>query len=161
MTTHMHRPAIIDLIENRYFGSVMRADLAAIESCFTRDSEVLIRHGDGKPRRFIGRDVVHAAAEASPLMDFYIHICGEYSCWFGDYTHTIDEEAQRAASLFTVRLTPIAGRKYDGWPVQELTNANFFWFRGTQIARMIIYYSNPNPTAAPGTRNPTGYPAKG
>jgi hypothetical protein len=155
----MQRDSIIDLIEKRYFGNVMRADLPAIRACFTPDCEVLIRHGDGPARRFVGEAVVNAR-EASPLMDFYTHICGEYACWFGDFTHTIDTETQRAASLFTVRLTPLAGRKYEGWPVQELTNANFFWFRGERIARMIIYYSNPHPTAPDGVRNPTGYPAE-
>jgi hypothetical protein len=141
----MTRSDIITLIESRYFGSVMRADLPAIRACFTPDATVLIRHGDNPTRHF----------DAVTLMDFYTHICGNYECWFGNFEHTLDLEALRAASRFRVRLTPRPTGLYAAAPAQILENCNFFDLTPDNLIRqMVIYYANPN--AAPFA--PTGYP---
>jgi hypothetical protein len=151
--TRLTRAASIELIEQRYFGSVMRADVPAVMACFTPDARVLIRHGDLPPRHF---GATPAPGE-SPLVSFYEHICGQYDCWFGEFAHTIDTRAQRAASLFQVRLKPRPGGLYAGSPVQRLSNCNFFDFTGGRIGRMLIYYSNPEAGARAGS-SPTGYP---
>jgi hypothetical protein len=141
----------VDLIERRYFGGVVAADFGRIRDSFTDDALVLIRHGDGPAREFA---VTPENSDSQGLMAFYEHICGQYDCWFGNFVHYMDANHDRAASRFLVRLTPKAGGEYDGWPVQELNNCNFFDFRDGLIQHMIVYYSNP--TADQST--PTGYP---
>jgi hypothetical protein len=141
----------VDLIEHRYFGGVMDSDFERIRASFNEGAQVLIRHGDGPPRQFAMPPVTDGTDN---LMKFYEHICGEYEVWFGDFVHYMDEDNDRAASRFQVRLTPKAGGEYDGQPVQELKNCNFFDFRDGQIDHMIIYYSNPDADQT----SPTGYP---
>jgi hypothetical protein len=142
----MTRADLIDVIESRYFGAVMRADLPAIRACFTPHATIIIRHGDNPVRHFAAR---------SDLMDFYTHICGNYDCWFGAFEHTIDLAALRAASRFRVRLTPKPTGLYAAAAVQNLENCNFFDLTPDQrIHHMVIYYANP--TAGPAA--PTGYP---
>jgi hypothetical protein len=147
------RESLIDLIEQRYFGGVSRGDFAGILDCFAPDATVIIRHGDHPPRLFSAAGP--QPPEISDLMSFYEHIHGNYDCWFGEFVHYLDPEASRAASRFTVRLTPRPEGRYAGLPVQELMNCNFFDLAPDgRIAHMIVYYAN----AGGGAGAPTGYP---
>jgi hypothetical protein len=147
------RQSIKEFVEEAYFGSVARLDLAAIMACFNPDATVIIRHGDNPVRNFA---VAPAAAEDN-LQTFYAHLCGNYAAWFGEFTHFIDKEAQRSACYFTVRLTPKPEGLYADAPVQVLRNCNFFEYAEDRIQHMIIYYSN-----AESVRDaPTGYPKQG
>ena len=147
----MDRESCIAFIEQTYFGNVRSGDITVVMSCFSRDARVIIRHGDNLERRF----GIQPTDEESPLREFYEHLCGNYDAWFGDFEHYIDTEDRRAASRFTVRLTPKPDGLYAGAGTQELFNCNFFEFRDELISHMIIYYANPK-AGASGT--PTGYP---
>jgi hypothetical protein len=152
----MDRASCISLIEETYFGNVAGGRIDAVIDCFANDAHVIIRHGDN-PERLFG---VRPSGGEIPLREFYDHLCGNYGAWFGDYEHYIDIDAQRAASRFTVRLTPNPDGLYAGADTQELLNCNFFEFRDDLISHMIIYYANPKAGAAgagPST-TPTGYP---
>ena len=148
--------ASIKLIEKHYFGNVETGDIDAAMACFTPDATVVIRHGD-KPERVFS---VETQTQATPLREFYQHLCGNYSVWFGEFDHYIDGEHDRAASRFTVRLTPKPGGLYGDNYEQKLLNCNFFEFRDGRISDMIIYYSNPDAgkSAAQASSAPTGYP---
>lgn len=149
----MDRESCIAFIEQTYFGNVRGGNVDAVMGCFTPDASLIIRHGDN-PERHFG---IHPAGEASPLREFYEHLCGNYDAWFGDFEHYIDTGEQRAASRFTVRLTPKPDGLYAGAGTQELLNCNFFEFHDDQISHMIIYYANP--MAGIGElETPTGYP---
>jgi hypothetical protein len=149
----MDRASCIRFIEDTYFGNVAAGRIDGIMQCFTEGASVIIRHGD-HPERLFG---VQPTAAETPLRDFYAHLCGNYDAWFGDFEHYIDTEDHRAASRFTVRLTPKPGGLYADAGTQELFNCNFFEFRGDAISHMIIYYSNPN-ARAEASATPTGYP---
>lgn len=149
------RAAIVELVEVRYFGNVAAGRIAATRACFTDDAEVLIRHGDGPPRRLVGRP----GPGESPLEDFWRHLCGRFEPSFTDFEHVVDEAAQRCAATFTVTLRPRAGSPSAARGVQVLRNCNFFWLRDERIARMLVYYSNPD--AVGGAGAPTGYPPQG
>jgi hypothetical protein len=149
----MDRKSCITLIEDSYFGNVGAGAIEAVMACFTPDAGVIIRHGDN-PERLFG--VQPAAAEA-PLQKFYEHLCGNYDAWFGDFEHYIDTGGHRAASRFTVRLTPKAEQLYADAGALELFNCNFFEFHDGLIRHMIIYYANPGAEAS---ATPTGYPTQ-
>ena len=149
----MDRESCITFIEQSYFGNVSGGDMDAVMGCFTPDAGVIIRHGDN-PERHFG---VQPTGEASPLRKFYEHLCGNYDAWFGDFEHYVDTGGQRAASRFTVRLTPKPDGLYADAGTQELLNCNFFEFRDDLIGHMIIYYANPNAGSGVST-TPTGYP---
>jgi hypothetical protein len=147
-----NRKAVIDFIENTYFGSVMQDDIPAVLKCFHDEAEVLIRHGDNPPRHFS----LKPGAGESDLEDFYAHLCGTFESWFGHFKHFVDLEDDRSACYFTVRLTPKSNDEKESIGVQELQNCNFFRFKDGLINHMIIYYSNS--AAEAGENTPTGYP---
>lgn len=151
----LDRAALVALVEVRYFGNVAAGDIEATRACFTDDAEVLIRHGDGPPRRLVGTP----GPGESPLEDFWRHLCGNYRPSFGDFGHVVDEPAQRIASTFTVTLEPHAGTPLAARGTQRLRNCNFFQLRDGRIAGMLVYYSNADAPA--GTGAPTGYPPPG
>jgi hypothetical protein len=144
------------LIEQTYFGNVESGGIDAVMACFTPGATVIIRHGDN-PERFFD---VQPSAGKTALREFYEHLCGNYDAWFGDYMHYIDTAQERAASRFTVRLTPKPDGLYADAGEQELLNCNFFEFRDDLISDMIIYYANPNAGNATAGLSavPTGYP---
>ena len=139
----------VDFIERRYFKSVSAGDLEAVLDCFADDADVLIRHGDNPERRYSPSP----GPGQEPLPGFFEHLCGNYDCWFGHFRHTVDLDEGRAASRFTVRLTPKPGGLYADHPTQRLLNSNFFEFDDGRITFMMINYAN-----AAGPDTPTGYP---
>jgi ketosteroid isomerase-like protein len=69
-STRLYRAALIDLVENRYFGNVTREDVDAVAACFTDDAEIVIRHGDAPTR------VMKAspAPGETDMRDFWRHV---------------------------------------------------------------------------------------
>jgi hypothetical protein len=147
------RAEIVNFVENQYFGSVVRNDIDAVLACFHTDAKILIRHGDNPVRNFS----LQPGARESELREFYMHLCGTFSTWFGNFNHVIDFEENRSACYFTVRLTPFSDELLESAGEQELNNCNFFRFRDDKIEHMIIYYSNSGAEA--GQKMPTGYPS--
>ncbi len=139
------RAAYITLVEDTYFGSVVRGDMPAIFECFTPEAVVTIRHGDDAPRIF------HRAPGPGQvdLAEFYGQLLDQFEPWFGDYHHYYDPEAHAGASRFQVRLTPRPGRH--DVEAQHLFNCNFFELDGAKIRAMLIYYTNPGAAAQAAT----------
>ena len=146
-----NRAAYIEFIEHHYFGNVTTGDVERVMDCFVDNAKVVIRHGDLPERRFASSP----RSGQNNLLNFYQHLCDNYACWFGDFQHTIDIDAQRAASRFRVRLNPRPDGLYSKFPVQQLSNCNFFEFTDGRIKYMLIYYANP---ANGDGEKPTGYP---
>ncbi len=150
------RAYYIKLVEEDYFGNVMREDIPAACACFTVDSEVVIYHGDNEVRRFYGTP----KDDQLPLEAFYDHLLGNYDAKFEHFEHTVDVEHQRCAANFLVTLTPKPGSDYEATGTLTLNNSNFFRCRDGKIYFMVIYYANPTLGAKLGTQtlSPTGFP---
>lgn len=153
MSAAAARAAYVDLVENRYFGNVERGRIAAIRACFTDDAVVTIRHGDNPWRVFKGRP----GPGELPLEAFWEHICANYEPRFTQFEHVIDADGGCCAATFLVTLVPGANSAYRDRGTLTLHNCNFFWLDGDRIARMIVYYSNPDSGGTDGAK-PTGYP---
>ncbi|MFQ5660296.1 MAG: hypothetical protein ACE5GZ_07700, partial [Gammaproteobacteria bacterium] len=151
----MNREECIKLVEESYFGNVVRGDIDAVLDCFTENAKVTIRHGDRPVRRFS-----HSATDGDcALRDFYQHLCGNYVSWFGEFEHYIDTTASRSACTFTVKLDPRQSSPYFNAGTQILQNCNFFCYEGNRISDMTIYYSNSAEIpVGTGRITPTGYP---
>jgi hypothetical protein len=146
------RDAVISFVEQAYFGSAMRADVAGMLDCFASDACVTVRHGDNPARYFSPA----AHGRYAVLGAFFEHLCGTFEPWFGDFQHFVDLEHDRSACYFTVRLTPRLPEMLAATGVLELRNCNFFHYQEKKIQDMTIYYSN---SGADGQENtPTGYP---
>jgi len=149
----LSRTELAALAEHRYFGAVTRGDLAAILDCFTDDAEIIIRHGD-QPTRVL---------QASPttgqphISEFWKHLNANFEAAFTAFEHFVDEPAQRCAATFDVTLRPRPQSPYFERGTLRLYNCNFFWVRDGRIARMIVYYANPD-TGGDAVGKPTGYP---
>lgn len=146
----------VQLVEDRYFGNVSRDRQDAVLACFADDAEIEIRHGDNPVRILKGRPL----AGESHLSEFWRHLNGNYRAAFADFQHFVDVASHRCAATFIVTLTPKPGSLYESQGIQTLKNCNFFWLRGTQIERMIVYYSNPAAAdeSSAQKKRPTGYP---
>lgn len=145
------REDYIKFVEHDYFGNVVAGDLEKIMACFTDDVTVIIRHGDNPLRTFN----IQGSNQATILEEFYKHLCGNFTPWFGNFVHYIDTQEQRCSCTFVVKLTPKPDSAYLSAGNQTLRNCNFFIFREGKIAEMIIYYSN---TESDMEQAPTGYP---
>ena len=113
------------LVEEAYFGAVMACDLEAILACFTDDAEVIIYHGDNPVREFRKTP----GKGETDLREFYAHLCGNYHPHFEGFLHVVDTQQGRAASKFTVTLTPRDDGLYAGEEALTLNNSNFFLYR--------------------------------
>ena len=142
------RANYIRLVEEAYFGNLMRDDIDGALACFSDTAVVTIRHGDATPRIFHRRPTAGEAA----LEDFFRHLLGQFHASFGEFHHYFDPVAGGGASRFVVSLKPRATRT-DLQP-QQLLNCNFFDLEEGRIERMLIYYANPGA----GSAAPTGYP---
>ncbi len=147
------RTELVDLCENRYFGNVVRERLDAVLDCFSPDTLVVIRHGDNAERRFYGRP----QGDALHISEFWKHLNANFDARFEDYEHVVDLEQQRIASTFLVTLAPKASSSYLSRGTLQLKNSNFFWVEDGRIARMLVYYSNPDTGGDP-VGKPSGYP---
>lgn len=149
----LRRHEYIELIEERYFGSLSHGDIEAALTCFTPDAVVTIRHGDSLARTF------KADSEGpDALRRFFEHLLANYDPSFIDFIHYIDAENGRCASRFTARLTPRSDAANTVEGVQELRNCNFFDLADGRIREMLIYYTNPGSESGDGS-TPTGYPS--
>jgi len=144
------RDYYVTLVEDDYFGSVAREDIAAAMACFTPDAKVTIYHGDAPARRF----AVAPEAGESPLRDFYDHLLANYAPRFSGFDHFVDVESGRCAATFDVALAPKPGSAYLDSGERRLKNCNFFHCRDGKIRDMIIYYADPGAEAG----MPTGFP---
>jgi len=146
----MDRAFFIDLVENRYFGSVAQRDRAAVLAYFAEDAQIIIRHGDAAERCF------HAAPDRqqAPLAAFFDHLWSKFDAAFTEFEHFVDVEAGRCAATFLATLTPHENSPVRDQGAQRPRNCNFFLCRDGLIEKMIIYYAQPG--AEPGRA--TGYP---
>ena len=154
--TSFSRDYYVDLIENSYFGNVTRGDIPSACDCFSKNSEVLIYHGDNPVRNFYKSP----SAEQESLEVFYDHLVGNYNASFKDFVHTIDLESDKVASNFLVTLKPKGHSLYLDSGTLTLNNSNFFRFENGRICFMIIYYANPTLGSVLNKSNegPTGFP---
>ncbi len=150
------RDDYIHLVEKDYFNNVVLGNIDAVVDCFTDDCLVTIRHGDN-PLRIFRKNPKNSEL---PLQEFYSHLCGNFSAWFGDFIHYVDLEVKQCACTFVGKLTPKLDSDYLSAGMQTLHNCNFFTYEDDKIKNMTIYYSNTEAKAgdiASGSI-PTGYP---
>ncbi|MBL8642609.1 MAG: hypothetical protein JNK21_01645 [Rhodospirillaceae bacterium] len=155
-TQKYNRAFYIKLVEQGYFGSVMKDDVEGAAACFTSDAEVTIYHGDNPIRRFYGTP----KPDQQHLTAFWAHLCENYESHFGNFQHIVDEANECCAATFIVTLKPRATSAYLATGTLTLNNCNYFWCRDGKIARMTIYYANPTLGAKLGSASvgPTGFP---
>jgi hypothetical protein len=150
---NLSREDYVNLVENEYFGSVTREDIAAAMRCFTSDARITIYHGNAPVRRF----AVAPRDGESPLRDFYDHLLANYVPRFSGFRHYVDPPSECCAAHFDVELSPKPESPYLEAGTRHLNNCNFFQCRDGKIHDMIIYYADPS--ADPG--GPTGFPKAG
>ncbi len=148
------RKAVIDFVEQDYFGNVERENIDGVLDCFQHQAEVIVRHGDNPVRYFS----VAPRGDHDDLRGFYLHLCGNYTASFSGFKHFVDLDEGRSACYFDVRLTPKPDASYADSDALWLNNCNFFRYENGKIKHMIIYYSNPDSAASHDV--PTGYPRK-
>ncbi len=120
-----------------YFGNVIKEDLEGVLACFTDDAEVTIYDGDNAVRR-----TYRAPTGDQPSMEaFYEAFFKTNITAVDDYVHTIDVEAERCATNFTLTLTPKADSGSGTGEPRTFHNSNFFRCRNGKIYAMTVYFA--------------------
>lgn len=125
----LSRKELIDLIEHRYFGVMDRKRLDETLACLAPDcvwniypAGLQLKGRDGEIRA-----AFEDAFQRYPMM------------WHGNFDWIVDEEAQRVAALFDVRLVDSRGQE------TNMSNAKIFRVEDGCFKRLDLYFS----TAAP------------
>ncbi len=138
----MTREDYIRLVEEDYFGYVVRPDLAKILACFTDDATITIYHGDDPAAVF---RAAPGAGEA-PLRAYFDFVFETYTVdGYSNFRHFVDPAADAIASMFDVTLTPKPGSEpaRAGHGTETLHNCNFFQCSRGRFRDVVIYYANP------------------
>jgi hypothetical protein len=138
----MTRDDYIRLVEDDYFGHVLRPDLDRILACFTDDAVITIFHGDDPAAVFRAQP---ASGEA-PLRGYFDYVFETYTVdGYRNFRHFVDLAEGSIASMFDVTLTPKPGAEpaQAGVGTQTLHNCNFFQCVDGRFKDVVIYYANP------------------
>jgi len=120
---------LIDLVEHRYFGKMDQKRLDDTLACLAADCVWNIYPSGLK---LTGRDSEIRGAFESAFKRYP-------TMWHGNFEWIVDEEAQRVAAVFDVRLVDTAGQE------TKMSNAKIFKVEDDRFARLDLYFS----TAAP------------
>ena len=121
----LDRDALIDLVENQYFGAMDCKDLDATMAALHPDCVFTIyASGD----RFAGRDGAIRPMFERAFRDYE-------SLWHGDFHWTVDESRQELAGRFRVKLV-----RTDGGMI-EMSNGKFFDVRDGKLVGLELYLS--------------------
>jgi ketosteroid isomerase-like protein len=118
---------LVTLIET-YFSAVDRKDVDGTLACFAPDARFAIaNHGVS----YEGREL--------QIRSMYERLNQRYAkVWHGDFTHTVDLAAQRAASRFRVENITHQGEKL------VKNNCNFFEVRDGLFTAVYVYMAGEN-----------------
>ena len=138
----MHRNDYIRLVEEDYFGHVVRPNVKRILACFTDDAVITIFHGDDPATVFRA----FPGPNDAPLRGYFDYVFETYTVdGYSNFRHFVDVDAQLIASMFEVTLTPKPGSALaqEGVGTQTLLNCNFFECTNGRFRDVVIYYANP------------------
>ncbi|MEM4412688.1 MAG: nuclear transport factor 2 family protein [Candidatus Caldarchaeum sp.] len=126
------------MVEEKYFGSVDRKDLAATLECFCPDAVFIIRSTTaqgGYPQLVI---TTHKGRDTG-IKQMFENLFQNYSFMVHkDFTHVVDTERERCAAQFDVILVGADGRQI------TMSNCNFFYLEQGKFKRVEVYMSGEN-----------------
>ncbi len=118
----------IDMIEQKYFASVRRKDLAATLACFSEDAVFTIQSAFKVHQ---GRD--------TGIRRMFENLFENYTTIVhGKFSHVVDVEQERSAAQFDVELTAPDRKK------THLSNCNVHYFENGKFKRVYVYMSGEN-----------------
>lgn len=123
------RAQMIDAIEGQYFAGMDRKDLAATLAPLAADCTFTLYPAG-----------THLKGRDEGIKDAFVSAFRDYeTLWHGNFNWVVDEEAQRVAAWFDVRLV-----RPDG-SAMEMNNGKFFHFRDGKLSRLDLYLSTSEP----------------
>lgn len=121
----LNKQELIDLVEKRYFNVMDEGRLDETLECLAPDCVWNIYPAGIELR---GRD--------SEIRTAFEDAMARYpTMWHGNFEWTVDEEAQRVAAVFDVRLVDTDGRE------SNMSNAKLFRIEDGRFARLDLYFS--------------------
>lgn len=121
----LQKSELIDLIEKHYFNMMDRGRLDETLACIASDCIWNIYPAG---IRLQGRD--------TEIRDAFANAIDKYpTMWHGNFEWTVDEEAQKVAATFDVRLVDKAGRE------SLLSNAKLFEIENGLFTKLDLYFS--------------------
>lgn len=119
------RAEMIDAIERQYFAAMDVKDLAGTLAPLAKDCVFTVYPAG---TRLEGRDAGIREAFVQAFEDYE-------TLWHGNFNWVVDEQAQRVAAWFDVRLV-----RPDGSAI-EMNNGKFFHFADGNLVRLDLYLS--------------------
>lgn len=128
----------VQMVEEKYFGSVDRRDLAATLECFCPDAVFIIRSvtmQEGRPQLAV---TTHAGRDTG-IKRMFENLFNNYNFMVHkDFSHVVDTERERCAAQFNVVLVGTDGRQVN------MSNCNFFYLEQGKFKRVEVYMSGEN-----------------
>jgi ketosteroid isomerase-like protein len=121
----LNKQELINLVEKRYFNVMDEGRLDETLECLAPDCVWNIYPAGIELR---GRDGEIRAAFEDAMARFP-------TMWHGNFEWTVDEAAQRVATIFDVRLVDTDGRE------SNMSNAKLFRIEDGQFTRLDLYFS--------------------
>jgi len=118
----------VDMVEEKYFASVRRRDVAATLDCFTEDAVFTIQSAF----------TTHAGRDTGIRRMFETFFRNYPSVIHRDFTHVVDVEHECCATQFNAELVAAVGTKLN------MSNCNHFFFEDGKFKRVFVYMSGPN-----------------
>ena len=122
------RKYYVEMVEEKYFASVRRRDVAATLDCFTEDAVFTIQSAF----------TTHAGRDTGIRRMFETFFRNYPSVTHQDFRHVVDVEHECCATQFNAALVSADGTK------SNMSNCNFFFLENGKFKRVFVYMSGPN-----------------
>jgi hypothetical protein len=129
----MTRRDYVDFVESSYFGSMAAG---RPERCleFFAEGAVLTARFPGSPVRVVRKQ---PRLGEETLTHFFCAVLEKFRVSYSDFWHSVDVEAQRVTSLYTLHIAPRAADA-PAELTRQIRNGNFFQFEDGKLTRVLV-----------------------
>lgn len=132
------REDYIHFVEVLYFGAMQAGKHEAVLAHFAPGALLTGYAGDA-PARVLARQ----PAPGQSSLDAFMGAVRDFDLKYLDFVHTVDTDAQRIASTFTLILRPKPEGAFRDVPIRRMRNCNFFQFQNNCLTNVVAYFCNP------------------
>lgn len=132
------REDYIHFVEVLYFGAMQAGQYEAVLAHFAPGA-LLTGYAGDSPARVLARE----PAPGQSSLDEFMGAVRDFDLSYLDFVHTVDTDAQRIASYFTLMLSPKPEGAFRHMQVRRMRNCNFFQFDNGYLANVVAYFCNP------------------
>ncbi len=132
------REDYVYFVEVLYFGAMQAGKYEAVLAHFAPGALLTGYAGDA-PAKMLARQ----PAPGQSSLDAFMSGVQDFDLNYLDFVHTVDTQAHRIASYFTLIMSPRPDGAASHLPARRLRNCNFFQFENNYLTNVVAYFCNP------------------